>query len=160
MLKAAQYFATHEHVIKRGQLYDSLPYTHHLAAVEDVLRRFGIKDEALLVAAWLHDVIEDCPEVKYKNIVAFAGERVADLVWSVTDEPGDDRRAKKAVTYEKTRSVPGGVTLKLADRIANVEHGGPLVAMYRKEYESFRRALYTVDSMTDVLWAHLDSLLT
>ena len=41
------------------QRYGDLLYAAHLAAVEEVLLRFGFRDEALLNAAWLHDVVED-----------------------------------------------------------------------------------------------------
>jgi hypothetical protein len=46
----------------------------------------------------------------------------------------------------------------LADRIANVEHGGKLVDMYKREYEDFRRALYTKDEYEN-MWNHLDGLM-
>lgn len=173
-LRHVKFFAT----VKHGdQLYGgTLPYTHHLAAVEAVLRRFqntGPLDpmnpfhkthygNELLEAAWLHDVIEDTrkkPEpVKRKHIAEMFGERVADLVEAVTDEPGENRKARKAATYPKTRACPGAVALKLADRIANLEHGGDLVKMYRKEHEDFRRNLYTPGEY-EHMWAHVEELL-
>jgi (p)ppGpp synthase/HD superfamily hydrolase len=46
--------------LHEGRPYnDYHPYTYHLDAVEEVLRRFGCSDESLLVAAQLHDSIED-----------------------------------------------------------------------------------------------------
>jgi (p)ppGpp synthase/HD superfamily hydrolase len=166
-LRWAKFYASIKHA---GQCYaGGLPYTHHLAAVEAVLRRFGIgslptrgdndcaTQEDLLTAAWLHDVCEDCG-VKRKEISELFGEYVAELVWAVTNEPGENRKVRGALTYPKIRSVRGATTLKLADRIANVEQGGNLVGMYRKEYEDFRRALYTVGE-NEPMWAHLDGLL-
>jgi len=49
--------------------------------------------------------------------------------------------------------------LKLADRIANIEHGGK-IDMYAKEYQEFKGALYlnTPDSAKK-MWAHLEKLL-
>ncbi len=156
-LDHARYLATVEHVLLHRQMYGPLPYTHHLAAVEAVLRRFGIEDEALLVASWLHDITEDC-KVKRKVIAERFGERVAELVWAVTNEPGENRKARHAATYPKIRETVGAIILKLADRIANVEAGGNLVRMYQKEYEDFRRMLYT-PGQADAMWEHLDSLL-
>ena len=167
-LRWAKFYASIKHA---GQTYaGGLPYTHHLANVEGVLRRFGFKsikrddglpfegeDHALLTSSWLHDVCEDCG-VKRKEIAELFGERVAELVWAVTNEPGDNRKVRAALTYPKIRSVKGATTLKLADRIANVEQGGNLVGMYRKEYEDFRRALYTPGE-NEAMWAHLDGLL-
>lgn len=158
-LNFAKYFATQEHVMKRQQTYGVLPYTHHLADVEAVLRRFPMAyTEDLLVAAWLHDIVEDC-EVKLKYLIETFGERVAALVDAVTDEPGPNRKARKLATYEKTRSIPGGVVLKLADRIANVEAGGQLVQLYVKEHDSFRRGLYSYDPNVQSMWVHLDGLI-
>jgi guanosine-3',5'-bis(diphosphate) 3'-pyrophosphohydrolase len=174
-LRFVKYYATREH---GEQLYaGNLPYTHHLAAVEAVLRRFGYgftdwcnlhsaghcsECQDMLTAAWLHDLIEDTrdtpQEVKRKDIAEMFGERVADLVEAVTDEPGPNRKVRKALTYPKTRACPGAVALKLADRIANLEHGGDLVKMYRKEHEDFKRALYTPGEY-EAMWAHLDGLL-
>lgn len=159
-LRWAKFFATVKH---GSQLYGGLPYTHHLAAVEAVLRRFGHgdnhpTDRELLTAAWLHDVVEDTG-TKIKEIAEMFGERVANLVGAVTNEPGENRKIRAALTYPKTRSVAGAVCLKLADRIANVEHGGKLLEMYRKEYADFRRALYTPGDC-DTMWAHLDALMS
>ena len=35
------------------------PYWHHLRDVVNNLKMMGIKDESILCAGWLHDVIED-----------------------------------------------------------------------------------------------------
>ncbi len=151
----AKFFASVKHA---GQTYGSgLPYTHHLNDVEKVLIRFGIVDDDFGNAAWLHDTEEDT-ETKNKEIAEMFGDRVAELVRAVTNEEGANRKVRAALTYPKIRNCPGAVCLKLADRIANVEHGGKLVEMYIKEYEDFRRALYTQGEYED-MWAHLDKLL-
>ena len=169
-LKVAKFFAT----VKHGtQLYGGLPYTHHLAAVEGVLRRFGAPPtsktdpscrleelhlmDPLFIAAWLHDVVEDT-DTKVKEVREMFGSIVADLVAAVTNEKGENRKVRGMLTYPKIRNTPGATRLKLADRIANVESGGTMVDMYRKEYEDFRRALYTAGENED-MWAHLDGLL-
>jgi (p)ppGpp synthase/HD superfamily hydrolase len=171
-LKVAKFFATVKH---GGQLYGGIPYTHHLAAVEAVARRFeddiknGIaKDlvyiapvadryEALVVATWLHDAVEDTG-TKLKEIEEMFGGAVASLVHGVTNEKGENRKVRAALTYPKIRGVVGAVALKLADRIANVENGGKLVEMYQKEYEDFKRALYS-PGVYEEMWKHLDKLL-
>lgn len=160
-LRWAKFFATTKH---GDQKYGGLPYTHHLAAVEAVLRRFPDSSDEfewsvlpVLEAAWLHDVVEDAG-VKLKEIHEMFGPRVAELVGAVTNEPGPNRKMRAALTYPKIRSVNGATRLKLADRIANVENGGGLVEMYKKEYEDFRRALYTTGEY-ETMWNHLDNLL-
>lgn len=155
-LRHVKFFATIKHT---GQVYSSgLPYTHHLAAVENVLRRFQVVDENLLTASWLHDVVEDTA-TKLKEIEEMFGAEVARLVHAVTNEPGQNRRARHAATYPKIREAgTDAITLKLADRIANVESGGNLVGMYRKEHEDFKRSLYT-PGQAEEMWAHLNQLL-
>jgi|SRR5579885_2217398 len=154
----AQQFATNEHVVKRGQLYGVLPYTHHLERVAKVLERFGYNDPVLAVAAWLHDVMEDC-SIKRKTIEEIFGPDVADVVWRVTNEKAENRKVRGLLTYPKIRESAKATVLKLADRISNVENGGSLVDMYRNEYEDFRRMLHS-DGVCDDLWSHLDQLLT
>lgn len=154
-LRWAKFFASVKH---QNQLYATgLPYTHHLEAVEGVLRKFLIVGDILLQAAWLHDVVEDT-NTKVKEIAEMFGEEVAVLVAAVTNEPGENRKVRAALTYPKIRNTKSAVCLKLADRIANVEHGGKLVDMYKREYEDFRRALYTKDEYEN-MWNHLDGLM-
>lgn len=156
-LRHVKFFAQVKHT---GKLYAGLPYTHHLAAVEAVLRRFGAVPEMdieLLSAAWLHDVVEDTG-TKLKEVEEMFGGGVAYLVGAVTDEKGENRKVRKALTYPKIRAAGKyAVRLKLADRIANVEQGG-IGSMYRKEQEDFRRNLYTPGENED-MWEHLDKLL-
>lgn len=169
-LTYAKSFATRIHVMENHQWYGNiLPYTHHLADVERVLLRFGLKNEDFRVAAWLHDVVEDTRsknnEVKVRDIEEQYGEQVAFLVDAVTSEPGPNRKTKVALTYPKTRAAGWqGVSLKLADRIANVEFGldmgnNKMVEMYRKEYNDFRHNLCLNDSESKLMWAHLDELM-
>lgn len=136
----ARAFATHKH---EGQKYGEKPYTVHLAAVRDVLLSVGVlDDEPLGIAAWLHDTVEDTSTTREEIEVRF-GADVASLVWAVTGV-GKNRKERNANAYEKIRAYPLAATLKLADRIANVEASANVpdkLAMYRKEWPSFRDAL-------------------
>jgi len=168
LLEQAQSFATRKHVLDEGQLYgEILPYTHHLAAVAAVLKRFGFDDEEIQVAAWLHDIVEDTP-VKLRIIEEHYGEGVALLVGAVTSEPGENRKVRNALTYPKIREAGiRAVALKLADRIANVEFGGRGVSMYKKEHATFQHGIYIGSALTDdgtamavlAMQRHLDGLL-
>lgn len=154
----AMQMATNEHVIKRGQMYGVLPYTHHLEKVHDVLIDFGYKnDQVLRVSAWLHDIMEDC-DFKKKSIEEIFGTLVADTVWRVTNEEGATRKIRSLLTYPKIRESATATIIKLADRIANVENGGSLVEMYRKEHDDFKRGIY-VAGVAEPMWTYLDKLL-
>ena len=169
-LRHVKFFAATKHA---GQKYgDGQPYTVHLAAVEEVLRRFPIESrdlrgqsasldvsvDDLLEAAWLHDVVEDT-NTTLAEVEGMFGPRVAALVWAVTNEPGPNRRARHALTYPKIRAQRGATLLKLADRIANVEAGGKLVEMYCKEYVDFTKGLRVWGEFPE-FWAHLGNLLS
>lgn len=147
----------------QGQRYGDLPYTSHLVAVVGNVHRFGVASDELEAAAWLHDAVEDT-EVSISEVRSAFGDRVADLVFAVTTEPGKNRRERNAATYPKLAATPGAVRLKLADRIANVEQcwlvRDARLFMYRKEYASFRAALRDdADHVALAMWKHLDGLL-
>lgn len=168
----AQSFATLHHVILGKQMYGVLPYTHHLQAVAEVLKRFGptcsayggdlpptVTSDQMLCAAWLHDVVEDT-DVKVRDIEETFGETVAQLVSAVTSEQGPNRKARNALTYPKIRAAGHyAIRLKLADRIANVENGGASVQMYKREYDEFRHGLRLEKWSNDDMWLHLDLVL-
>jgi (p)ppGpp synthase/HD superfamily hydrolase len=145
-----------------GQSYGPFPYSIHLAAVEEVISRFGFGHlVSLRAAAWLHDVLEDT-DLNIETLRMEFGTRVAEAVFAVTDGEGDNRKERKAKVYAKIRqNGDDALIIKLADRIANVEAGGK-VDMYRKEHGTFKNELYVTNTFNDAIidmWAHLDSLL-
>lgn len=136
------------------------PYAIHLQAVESVLLRFNIFDVDLRAAAWLHDTLEDTT-ARYEDIETLFNGRVAGIVSAVTEPKGGNRAWRHEQTYPKIRLSTDAVIVKLADRIANVESGGSLNDMYRKEYPAFKRALYRDNDYEHILamWSYLDTLL-
>ena len=160
----AKKFALQAH---QSQKYGDFPYERHLNDVFEVLNRFGFsieteEGEQLLTAAWLHDVLEDT-SVSLAEIQEVFGEKVAFLVHTVTDEPGETRKERKEKTYPKIKNHPLAVPLKLADRIANVEYSvraqtHHFLASYHKEQEEFEKHLRQ-PGQWDLMWRHLESLL-
>lgn len=141
-----------------NQDYDGIfPYEKHLDDVVGVLNRFSIVHPKYLCAGYLHDAIED-GAISYNKIKLHFGLEVAEIVFCVTDEMGRNRSEKKRKTLHKTGSNPDAVIVKLADRIANIEHGGK-IDMYAKEYEEFHSQLYQMDKVAAPLWNHLEALL-
>jgi (p)ppGpp synthase/HD superfamily hydrolase len=156
MLRDALFVAKHAH---GNQTYDGLfPYIKHIYDVIDVLKRFDIYSNKMLIAAALHDSIED-DGVSYNDIKKHFGIEVAEMVYCVTDEVGRNRKEKKEKTLPKTASNPDAIIIKLADRIANIEHGGK-VDMYAKEYQEFKGALYLNTPLYGKhMWFYLDGLI-
>jgi (p)ppGpp synthase/HD superfamily hydrolase len=145
------------------QCYGDGPYIVHLRHVVEVLRRFGIEDRNALIAAALHDVLEDTSTTA-EQIEIWFGEEVTRLVWAVTNEPGSRRKERHLRTYPKIRKAgPLAVAIKLADRIANTEysiaHGSGQLKMYRREFAEFSTALYRSGEW-ESMWAHLRKLST
>lgn len=141
-----------------NQSYDEIfPYEKHLDDVVDVLKRFGFSGK-YIVAGFLHDSIED-DGISYNDIKKHFGIEVAEMVYCVTDELGRHRKEKKEKTLPKTASNADAIILKLADRIANIEHGGK-VDMYKKEYAEFKGVLYLNTPINGKpMWDYLDTLL-
>lgn len=163
-LSFAKSYATLHHVVRKGQLYGVLPYTHHLAAVENEPIRHNIFDEEERIAAWLHDIVEDT-DVKIRDVEENFGEEVAKLVFAVTSESGPNRKTRNALTYPKIREAgTKAIRLKLADRLANMRSGGSSLKMYLKEYPEFRHALFIgpgdprFDTTNECMWRDLDHI--
>lgn len=139
-----------------NQQYGDHPYIWHLGAVERVLRRFGVEDDEMLQAAWLHDVFEDT-DLTAADLEGTFSKRVIALVEAVTNVPRDP-----GATAIKTLATPGALQLKLADRIANVEAAGtgPHFEKYRKTYKTWRYRMYDgFNPGLAPMWQHLDNLL-
>lgn len=159
-------------VAHAGQTYDEeTPYIVHLREVVRVLKSFGVHEPTMICAAFLHDVIEDTSK-SYKDVQSRFGLEVAELVYSVTNELGRNRSERAAKTYPKILACPNALVLKLADRIANVQHGavtGGKTDMYLEEFESFATALWrprpnihglsVTDSIEQTMWNYLARIL-
>jgi guanosine-3',5'-bis(diphosphate) 3'-pyrophosphohydrolase len=143
------------------QKYDSKPFVVHLDHVVHILQKNLVNPgQDLILAAYLHDTLEDTALTK-AEIKAEFGDEVADIVWRVTDEPGDTRKASKAATYPKIKGHYAATVLKLCDRIANVEAALAVpkyAAMYKNEHADFKAGIY-VEGMAEDLWCMLGALI-
>lgn len=146
------------------QKYGNAPCVFHLEKVQEVMKRYPIANSNLLIliAGWLHDVLEDTATSK-GEIVSNFGEEVADIVYRVSDEPGVDRAEKKLKTYRKIRGHISATIVKLCGRIANVEASLDIPQrfnLYKDAYREFRNALHIEEhSFLEDIWRRLDQLL-
>ena len=163
----ARAWATEQH---GDQRYGDLPYLAHLDHVVEVLQRFGYGEETdLLIAAYLHDVIEDAGETRASVAEAW-GEKQGLLAWLLTTPDAARWVARTRllnIQWKHTKRSPNAslaATVKLADRIANVEASWAtkhrILFTYREEHRDFRRALrdHTRPS-EDAMWRWLDKLM-
>lgn len=153
------------HKAHRGQTYGDGDYTRHLRDVAMYLGSNGFVDDEWGIAAWLHDTVEDT-EVTIEQIEEQFGPRVAKLVAAVTTPLSiGNRKARLDALIQQLQGCPEALPLKLADRIANVQHSwfhqDTKLFMYYREYPRFRKALRGIsdDPQVMVMWGILDNLL-
>jgi (p)ppGpp synthase/HD superfamily hydrolase len=160
MQQQAREFAIKAH---GDQKYGDQPYSVHLDAVAALAAPYG--NDAVVVA-YLHDAVEDTPTTPQQIETEF-GAKVAACVALLTDEPGANRKERKAKTYAKLATVSGETELalivKAADRLANVRacvanNLERLWNVYHSEHSAFKSAAFR-EGLCDPLWSELDRLL-
>lgn len=161
---------------KTNHLYDDyLPYEFHLRMVVSVCEEFSYllgNDEFkqnCFLAAWGHDLIEDT-RVTYNDVKKVLGEKVADIIYAVTNEKGKNRKERaNDKYYEGILNIPGAVFVKLCDRIANVRYSkmvkSSMFDLYKRENIDFLHKLHCMynSKLNSIhpyypILEHLDSL--
>lgn len=114
-------FAADKHKSQRRKGEEGIPYINHCIEVALLLNQVGkVEDEELLIAALLHDTIEDT-NTKAEEIEQAFGERVRDIVLEVSDDKSLPKAVRKQLQIEKAaQKSPEARTLKLADKICNI----------------------------------------
>jgi GTP diphosphokinase / guanosine-3',5'-bis(diphosphate) 3'-diphosphatase len=118
---AAARFAAEKHSAHRRKGSVAEPYVNHLIEVAELLARTSDSlDTNLIVAALLHDTIEDAG-VTRQEIAERFNEDVAALVVEVTDDKSLPKATRKALQIENAphKSVRAQ-TLSAADKISNL----------------------------------------
>ena len=119
-MKALRY-ASLQHSDQRRKGGSQKPYINHPIQVTEILWQSGeVTDAATLVAAMLHDTVEDTGS-KPEEIAALFGEDVRGLVMEVTDDKSLPKQVRKDLQIkhapDKSRRAR---QIKLADKISNV----------------------------------------
>ena len=131
-----------------GQLrkYTGEPYLSHPFAVAGLVASVTDNDD-MIVAAILHDVVEDTP-VTIETVRGVFGENVAGLVSDLTDVsvPSDGNRAeRKKIDRKHTRSASvDAKTIKLADLIDNTKTITAYDPKFAKVYMAEKASLLKV----------------
>jgi (p)ppGpp synthase/HD superfamily hydrolase len=147
-----------------NQTYDIYPYIYHIKQVVLIAEGLGY-DESIIIAAVLHDTLEDT-ELSFNDLRKAFGEEVAEIVYCVTDELGRDRTERKMNTYPKIRNNWKATVVKICDRIANVtqskDYNKGLFEMYRREHGAFTTNIMSNDHPyveTNKAWECLNELM-
>jgi guanosine-3',5'-bis(diphosphate) 3'-pyrophosphohydrolase len=118
---AATAFAAHKHRHQRRKDAEASPYINHPIALANVLaNEAGVDDVTVLVAALLHDTIEDTATTA-EELKTHFGADVAVIVVQVTDDKSLPKAERKRQQVLHASSISDQAKLvKLADKICNL----------------------------------------
>lgn len=113
-------FASRRHTgqTRKGKMRE--PYINHVADVAARLARSPQATEEMILAAILHDVVEDT-DATLNEVAQRFGPQVAAYVQEVTDDmslPREERRRRQV--EEAPRKSDGAKRIKLADKASNL----------------------------------------
>jgi guanosine-3',5'-bis(diphosphate) 3'-pyrophosphohydrolase len=133
-------FAAEKHRGQRRKNAEASPYINHVIEVADLLWDVGgVRDVNLIVAALLHDTLEDT-ETRPDEIEALFGREVLALVREVTDDESLKSQERKQLQIEHAPHLSLETKqLKLADKISNIRDVGTNPP---KDWDLKRRANY------------------
>lgn len=121
LLEALQFAAVRHQYDRRGG-YDPLPYINHLIKVTNALvNRCGEIEDTLLLAAVLHDIVEDTG-VTGEELAKRFGHEVAEVVLELTDDmalPYEVRKQRQLETADQLSKRAR--IIRLADKASNIE---------------------------------------
>lgn len=114
-------FAARKHTGQTRKGDDAQPYINHPLEVINLLANVGnIQDYDVLIAAVLHDTIEDT-ETSAEEITEIFGKKVCGYVLEVTDDKNLPKQERKQLQVEHAPHLSTGAKLiKLADKISNI----------------------------------------
>ena len=136
----AAVFAARKHGAQKRKGKSGMPYINHPLDVADILCRIGgIEDLTVLVAAVLHDTLEDT-DATPEEIGELFGEEVLSIVKEVSDDRSLPRRERKLLQIAHAPHLSQKAKLiKIADKISNVRD---LVAEPPEDWDDARVAEY------------------
>jgi len=138
-LKALR-FSADKHRNERRKDKEKTPYINHPIEVVQLLWEVGgVRDVNVLLAAILHDTIEDT-DTRPEEISGRFGEEVLSLVLEVTDDKNLPKQKRKRLQIEHAPHISFGAKLiKLADKSCNIRN---LISMPPKDWSLKRRQEY------------------
>ena len=120
-LMTALAFAADKHKNQRRKDAEASPYINHPIALANLLlNEAGVEDQRVLVAAVLHETIEDT-DATAQELVRHFGKDVTDIVLEVTDDKTLPKAERKRLQIEHAAHISRRAKLvKLADKICNL----------------------------------------
>lgn len=160
-IQKAIYIATHQHRNQKRKMND-IPYIVHPFSVAWILSE-QTKDDDVVIAGLLHDVIEDTHGYGYENIVEDFGDRVARFVNEVTEDKKlewKDRKEKYIQNFENASEEV--LMIATADKIHNlssiyegVKETG--IDLFDLHFKSFKDSKWFYESMYNIMERRLEN---
>ena len=144
-------FASKKHRDQRRKDVTKAPYINHCIRVANIVQSVGgISDTELLMAAVLHDTIEDT-DTKSDELEKLFGLHVRELVQEMSDDKSLGKAERKQLQIDHAPHVSQAITpLKFADKIANCEDlliSAPSSWSKKRIHDYFRWALQVVERL-------------
>lgn len=137
VIKAAVY-AAEKHKYQRRKGFNQVPYINHPLKVAQMLIDCDENDENILIAAILHDVIEDT-DASYEEISGEFNTEIADLVIEVTDDKELPYAIRKELQVKGASSLSTSAKkIKIADKICNMRD----IVNYPLDWSTERKLSY------------------
>jgi (p)ppGpp synthase/HD superfamily hydrolase len=119
VLKAAQ-FAACKHSKQRRKGDEAEPYLNHLIEVASLAAEATDGRSDVVIAALLHDAVED-QRVELEKLTDMFGSHVSALVAEVTDDKSLDKQVRKERQIASApRKSPDAAVITLADKTSNL----------------------------------------
>jgi guanosine-3',5'-bis(diphosphate) 3'-pyrophosphohydrolase len=141
-------FAAQRHSAQRRKGPDAAPYVNHLIEVAMLVASVAqVDDVEVLIAAVLHDVLEDTPTTA-AEVESLFGARVCSLVQALSDDKSLPRRKRREIALAELPDTDGLVkVIKLADLSSNIKLLPPNWSEERKfEYLEWSERAATICS--------------
>ena len=121
LLLQAAGFAAHKHRDQRRKDKDASPYINHPIEVAKVLATMGgVTDLSTLIAAVLHDTVEDT-NTTFPELEKLFGKEVRLLVEEMTDDKKLPKEERKRLQVAHARRLSEKAKqIKIADKICNI----------------------------------------
>ena len=147
-------FAADRHRNQRRKDVDASPYINHPIGLANVLaNEAGIEDERVLIAAILHDTLEDT-ETTAIELIRLFGQEITEIVLEVSDDKTLPKAERKRLQIEHAGTISRRAKLvKLADKICNlrdITRSPPSDWSEARKYEYFEWAKAVVDRLRGV----------
>lgn len=118
-LKATVYSAE-KHKYQRRKGFNQVPYINHPLKVAKLLDEYNERDYDLLIAAILHDVVEDT-DATFEEIEKEFSKEISELVKEVTDDKDLPYTVRKELQVKNAPDLSvNAKKLKIADKICNI----------------------------------------